>query len=197
MKNLKRTFIFVLLLILTISITVSAKSDTSSERQKAMKVYKNILATNPYAGDEGGFKAYSFFLKDVNKDGIPELFINGAKKKEGYCLQVFSYSKGNDVWLYNSYTLDTYYYSEKERSILIYNSWQGRIDYAVYKFNNKCTNMSYAEGATCDNGKYYDSKNKKITKAKYEKLVKSCMSSMKKISFPYENTKANRDKYLK
>ena len=196
MKNLRKTLFFALLLILTISSLAFARTNSSSERKKAMTVYKNILATNPYADGDGGFKAHEFMLKDVNNDGIPELFINAVTKKEGYCLQVFSYSKGKDVFLYNSWTLDTYYYSSKKKSILIYNNYNGRIDYSVYKFNSTCTKMNCVASISSDSGKYYDG-NKTITKAQYSKLAKSCMSSMKKITFPYENTKTNRDKYLK
>lgn len=222
MNKVGKVIISMLILVLvvtslvpTASASAETKKVTDTQLKKVMKCYKNILSTNPYDGIDGGFTAETFLLKDLDKDGIPELIINGEVP------QIFSYDLKNDkeMFLYNSWVYCTLYYSSKAKTIMYTYEWKGKKDWMFYEVNNTQENdassvlksledyYSYTDGKyeeydSCTvkegyyKGYYNNEDSKKITKETIDKAIEKFVPEKIKLETTIKNTKANRSKYL-
>ncbi len=217
-KRILSLLIIALVVTTTLSIsstTAQAKGVTDDQLKKAMNCYLKILKTNPYEDMEGGFTAETFRLQDLDKDGIPELIINGEAP------QIFSYNVKTDkaMFLYNSWTYCTMYYSSSTKTILNYNSWNGKKDYFFYKINNTQTTDEYSvfeslkDYYTYTDGKYseydtykpkkgyykgyYSSEDAKlITKKTLDAAIKKIVPDKFELKTTTKNTTENQKKYL-
>jgi hypothetical protein len=183
---------------------------TDAQLKKIMKCYCNILATNPYKS-EGGFTADTFLIKDLNKDGVPELIINSEVP------QIFTYNldSNKEDFIYNSWTYCTLYYSSETMTILYYYTWKGEEEWSFYKmekgnkeddlsFNmNSFEDYSYTDRADerYDKGYYkgsfYSKDAKKITKKEVTAAIKKLAPKKVELKTTIQNTEKNRNKYLK
>lgn len=218
--NVILAFVLVITLLLPL-VEVSAKTNrvTDAQLKKVMKCYKNILATNPYEDIEGaGFKATTFLLKDLDKNGVPELIINGEVP------QIFSYDLKTDeeTWIFDSWVYNTLYYSSKTKNIMYSYEWKGKKEWSFFKVNNmqeiedssetrmieflddsySYTDGKYEKGDECKakkgyyKGSYFEDKAKKISKKKVEAAFNKLVPDKVELKTTIKNTKANRNKYL-
>lgn len=220
-KAIKRTLLLALLFLLLIPGTQAL---AASKKMKAMKAYSKYLAA--HVADPSYEKYYddasyspenmdyvsSFFLYDINKDKVPELFAFTTVNFRWFNVRIFTYNNGN-VKLYKikgvgdaeftdratangSYS---FYICSKKH---IHNMWGGSTPMGydasyetVYKpskgklkvylsKDDKFTGMSST----------YKKYGKEITAEKYASLTSGC--SAKKIK-SYENTAKNRKKLKK
>lgn len=223
MKKLgKSMMVFVLVLTLGISLAepgtrISAKTKgvTDAQLEKVMECYKTILQTNPYKDYDGGFTAETFSLKDLDKDGVPELIINGEAP------QIFSYDLANEkeMFLFNSWVYNKMYYSSKTKTILYTYEWKGKKEWSFYKVNNtqktdastvlealkqeySYTNGKYDEYDNCKakkgyyKGKYFSEDAKYTTKKAVDAAIKKLVPAKVELKTSIKNTKENREKYL-
>lgn len=217
-KRILSLFILALVVTSTLSIpstTAQAKGVTDDQLKKAMNCYLNILKTNPYDDMEGGFTAETFRLQDLDKDGIPELIINGEAP------QIFSYNikKDEAMFLYNSWTYSTMYYSSSTKTILLASAWNGKKDYYFYKIKDTQTNDAYdvfeslKDSYTYTDGKYseydtykpkkgyykgyYGSEDAKlISKKTLDAAIKKLVPDKFELKTTIKNTTENQKKYL-
>ncbi len=197
------------------SATAQAKGVTDAQLKKAMNCYLKILKTNPYEDMEGGFTAETFRLQDLDRDGIPELIINGEAP------QIFSYNVKNDkvMFIYNSWTYCTLYYSSSTKNILYKSEWRGKIDYIFSKVNDTQTTDEYSvieslkETYTYTDGKYdeydtykpkkgyykgyYGSEDAKlISKKTLDAVIKKLVPDKFELKTTLKNNTENQKKYL-
>lgn len=197
------------------STTAQAKGVTDTQLKKAMKCYLKILKTNPYEDMDGGFTAETFLLQDLDRDGIPELILNGEAP------QIFSYNVKKDeaMFLYNSWTYNTMYYSSSTKTILLASAWNGKKDYYFYKIKATQSNAAYdvfeslKDSYSYTDGKYseYDTyKPKKgyykgyygnedaklISKKTLDAAIKKLVPDKVELKTTLKNTTANQKKYL-
>lgn len=140
-------------------------------KKAAMKAYMKCLTEGIEVEEQTVSKITYFNLLDVNKDGIPELVFNRGenKSKKGiYGVIFYNREAACEMYLSASWTYDELYYVESSKTII---SDEGEGLFAV-RINKKGTDSVYID-------------------------MKKIPSNAKKVSTPYTNTKANRDKYCK
>jgi hypothetical protein len=207
-------FIVFALIVTLLPGSVSAAKETTkvtdSQLKKVMKCYSNILATDPYKDGDGGFTAESFLIKDLNKDGVPELIINGDAP------QVFTYNLDNNKenYIYNSWVYCTLYYSSETMTIQYYYTWKGEKDWDFYKMEKdgegadssfslkSFDSYSYTDGTDemfekgYYKGSFYSQDAQKITKKEVTAAIKKLAPKKVELKTTIKNTKENRKKYF-
>lgn len=214
-KALKTLMLFLFVMIfLGTSASVYAKDKvTDKQYKKVMKAYKMILSDNPYKKDETGFVANYFSFYDLDKNGVPELIINGDAP------QIFTYDlkEGKTKYIYNSWGKETLYFSPDTDIIMNRMKSSGEIRYYFMYMNYPedrkessiigyfPLNYVYIDGTekTVDIKKgYYEvalgekMKYKKITKKETTEALDYLMPNKIELKTDIKNTKANRTKYL-
>lgn len=175
-------------------VTTSAASNA---KQAYEKILKNCSENN-----------HAFLTKDINGDGVKELFIWQVSDDRQFSriYKVYTYSRGKakllgtvdeSKWLYNKGQI---YYDKKNRWLVTDDMGTSEV-YECYGLNNQSavlkrsyyclwkddTNISLGLNYYMEQGK----KRTKILKAKYTAYLKS----LKKLSGKV-NSKGNRKKYL-
>lgn len=206
MKKTFKTFItLTTVATMLLSQPVFAKS---TDYKKAMSEYKKALSSDKFFNiSNGDFTPTRFILVDIDQDGVPELlgdaFTHTEKEDEDqFCLQLLSYKDGKTSWDYNSYTRDIINVNAKTHTFTIENDWKGHYICAIYKVTKKGVKLIYSYEK--EKGKFtiYDEKKKKyvaVSKKTIEKNTAQYLKGNKKLTIKdtYENTKSNRDKYMK
>lgn len=178
-----RKIIFFLATIILLSCPVFA-----NEKQDALKAYNAYMATQ---------SSYSrFALGYLDKDSVPELFCGN---------KIYTFKKGKMASInYNFYAPYAYY---KKKGIFISAFAHGNIymayscDYYYRLLKSGKTEVLLTKDFSQLKGKKeeitYRKGSKKITKAKFTKLLKKYVGAGKKVKLKYyANDKANREKYL-
>ena len=186
----KRTRMSLLLLTLIMLFAFSGTASAASTKSKAMKAYKTKLASIQEQEKPG--KSY-FAIVYLDNNSTPEIVTYSSL---GGKPRILTYRKGK-VAEYSSYanTKFTNYYKKKSvlREKAFYKDW----DFSGYD-KVKVSSAKLSPITSYMGGKYYNSSDKEITKAKSQGLLKKLVGSTKatKIKY-YKNTAANRKKYLK
>lgn len=133
--------------------------------------------------------AKSFGVKDINKDGIPEVLVNDSSA-------ILSYKNDKSVWVWNSKVLSDMYYSEKTGNILYHHSYNNTDEWVIYAIDlDQGAGLVLVDSYTNNNGTYLrggKSSSKSLVNAALDRLV----PNKEILDTPYENSKENRDKYL-
>ena len=186
----KRTRMSFLLLTLILLFAFSGTATAASTKSKAMKAYKSELAAIQKQAKPG--KTY-FAIIYLDNDSIPEVVTYSSL---GGKPRILTYYKGKVKDYFSpANTKYTYYY--KKKAVLREKAFYKDFNYFSYDkvklSTGKITYFTYYM-----DGKYYNSNEKKITKAKSQELLKKRVGSTKATKIKYhKNTAANRKTYLK
>ena len=219
-RIMKRTLLLTLLFLLLIPGT---QAMAASKKKKAMKAYSKYLAKHvadpsyeKYFYDASfspANKDYvsSFFLYDINKDNVPELFAFTSVNFRWFNVRIFTYKSGKvtpykikgvgDAVLTDRATANgsyNFYICSRKH---IHNMWGGStpMGYASYEAVYKSSKGKLKVYLSKDDkftgmSSTYKKNGKAITAEKYASLTAGC--SEKKVK-SYENTAKNRKKLKK
>lgn len=194
---MKRVKIILSILVLCYAFLFSGDKFAYSKEKISLddvyQAYRNAL-------EDTYNRAKTFGLKDINKDGIPELLINNA-------YQICTYNKDKGIiWLWDSWVICEMYYSEKSGRILYHYSYQDDYDWTVFDIDS--VELIWVDSFGLFQGKYYHgyeevSPNeltyKEVTKEEVDSALEKIIEMMddkELLTTPYENTQENRDRYL-
>ncbi len=217
-KNVMRSIInkvliacMVLVLATGINVVVTGQDDqvqAAGKKKDALKAYKKMLSKSQIEWDKKSemhlSSAYKFIIKDIDGNKVPELILNcdAATATEGY-ERIYTYSNGAvKELLVASYGYFRIY--PKKHVVTIGMARSGTYFDGWYKISKgKVKLVAYREGKdSFTNGNYkifyyeYEVNGKKATKKKYTKTIKKLKTKEMKKNY-IDNTKANRNKYLK
>lgn len=216
---------WILTAILLVSVLgIPQKVDAASKKASAVKAYASLLKKNPSKYKEIGSQYYdasfklpdlsyldSFFLYDLDKNGVPELFTITYVNARWEIIRVYTwknnkvrsyiFSNGAEAVFNNCHTANGAYSFSICKKGHIHNVFSGGMgsNAAVYKVSKKKLKqfLTYQESY---GDSYYKStitatKNgKEISAEKYNSSIKGCVSKTLKW---YENNKGNRRKLKK
>lgn len=214
MKKIFKMFVLLIMLMISGHNCYAASTET-----KAVKAYDRFLSKRVIEWSKGTFyktSDMSFDCKDMNHDGIPELVVEctEAAGTEGF-QRIYTYFNGKvkKLWISGNCIYADKYYSKK--SILVAKG--GRMGdyytdyYKVYR-RKMVLAARYAEGDRYDKkgniilkndnipakDKYYNWKNKEVSKKIFQKKIKNLLKNAKfqKIKL-VNNTEINRNKLLR
>ncbi len=188
-------------IVFAVILTVnSTQAQAASTRTKALNAYNKLLSQKSlkWSGKtKVSTNKCKFAVIYVDNDSVPELFVDaggaGTNHVSGfYKLYTFWNGKVRDVCTMR----DGFGYYKKKGIFQTYTMLHG--EYTTYQklASGKSSVKLSSESYFTTN--YYDSNNKKISKAMFNKSLKSLVGTAK-VSVPVckINTKANRTKYLK
>lgn len=119
--------------------------------------YKKIPKLRPeaiYRSTASEDSAYSFFLNDIDKDDIPELFIRYGNCEANFHCTVYKYNIGELKELGTFECFNSYFYSISDNGFLRYQMYQGY--YSVYKAVLDDDELAYESLANQVQGDYPD-----------------------------------------
>lgn len=180
--------------------TQSLTSDAASQKTKAMKEYNRLLSQKKLKWS-GNLKVKSsklkFSLIYVDKDSVPELFIDGTSAgtthvSGAYKLYTYRNGKLYDVGTYR----DSFGYYKKKGVFVSKTYLHG--EYEAYHKLSKGEDVIRLRSEKYYTTQYFDGNENQISKASYKKQLKK-LTGKKKASAPVcvNNTSANRKKLLK
>gem|GEM_PF-1237316 len=200
------------------SATITAKAGkkkltckvTVKENYKAL--YRAMLAKGKVTYNDGygnyTTTAKGFCLLDVDKNGVPELIVNNMDSSAFSTKFVYTVKNGKVIYCgsYSTRGETTVQYSSKHKAL--YNSWWtngvGGSGSMLYRISgSKLKEYKYAWTGSVSYGSskrvyYYGNSQqsrKKVSKSKFNSMVKTYFKSVKKYSF-VKNNAANRKKKL-
>lgn len=104
----------------------------------AIAAYNRLLADREK--DEDG----SFYLLDINQDGVEELLYSRAPGGYMGYLEIYAYSNGSlvsdDIW----YSIGSITYKTNEKALLVESSMQSEFKKSVFTFDGASLNHDYA-----------------------------------------------------
>lgn len=180
--------------------TQSLTSDAASQKTKALKEYNRLLSQKKLKWS-GNLKVKSsklkFSLIYVDKDSVPELFIDGTSAgtthvSGAYKLYTYRNGKLYDVGTYR----DSFGYYKKKGVFVSKTYLHG--EYEAYHKLSKGEDVIRLRSEKYYTTQYFDGNENQISKASYKKQLKK-LTGKKKASAPVcvNNTSANRKKLLK
>ena len=210
LKKIKNISRLVVLLLVIIVIFKPLQVLANSQKNVALKAYSEMLSKSTIKWDVYKGTKYmplrdtdEFGVVYVDKDNVPELVVHShyASHCDGYyCLYTY---KNGKIIVYNM--LDEFKYYHKKGIVIAITRGMGEELNNYRIFSGKKVkeylekNGTYGYGNEYSNVSYhtYLYKNKKVTKVKFQKLLKKRVGN-KKPSKPvyYKNTAANRQNVL-
>ncbi len=221
MKRLfKLKWIFVIGLLVAV-LGFPGKAEAASKKTKALKAYASVLKKNPSRYKEMGDRFYdaaftlyddsyldSFFLYDMDKNGVPELFTITYKNARWEIIRIYTwknqrvrlckFSDGTDAVFDNCHTANGAYYFSICKKRHIHNVYSGGMGRSakVYKISKKKLKpfLTYREdyGDSLHKGMVAATKNgKEISAETYNNSIKGCTDKTLKW---YVNNKSDRKK---
>ncbi len=189
--------------------TAKCKVKVEDKNAAVLKVYKKVLSQSKISWESADYPSstYSFNLADINNDGISELFLYSGRAchAEGY-VGVGVVDNGKFKLIKCQDAITGYY---PKSGIFVYqHTGMGFVIDSYTKFSNNNLNL-FASTVQDYNPTYqnkpvvwtYQKGNTKISKSDFNKLLDSkLVKGDKLVKFDnkfYENTAANRNKYLK
>lgn len=204
-KLLKTMTVFLLAAVVTLNGTFVTKAKTK-QYNNAIVAYKKLLTQLQYDPHD---KVFKFMTKDLNDDGTPELLVDildpeNQLDKDNIALRIYSFDGKNPILIYDTMIQHHASYNEKTNTITIESEWNGRYDCSIYKVTKKISpekGLRLVYDYTKEKGKYIvysDEKQKfvKVSKKIIDENTLKYRKNNKPIEFSYQNTKANRAKYL-
>ena len=196
-KMLKRKKEWIILLwVFAICLAIPCvKAEAAPAKKKAVKAYKEFLAKDKIAWDAGWevpASECSFAIAYIDKDNIPELVLhNNSVAHAGGYGRIFTYKNGK-VTRVGTADIDGgkfYYYKKKGIFISCYVNG-GVFDNYRQITKGKIVHKLQKGKATFDNKtRYYNAKNKELSKSAFQKQLKKLVGSKKKTSAKfYMNT---------
>lgn len=198
----KRSAIQILLFCMVLScafFTQSVTSNAASQKTKALKEYQRLLSQKKLkwnSRQKVRSSKLKFSLIYVDKDSVPELFIDGTAAGTGHVsggYKLYTYRNGKlyDVGTYR----DSFGYYKKTGVFVTKTYLHG--EYQAYHKLAKGTDHIKLRSEKYYTTQCFDENGNTISKAAFKKQVKK-LTRKKKVSVPvcYKNTAANRTKQL-
>ena len=212
-RRVSRVF-FAGMLLCMLLLAMAAPVSAATQKAKAMKAYRNFLSEKKIAlkvilgEDEASAKfktdKMKFAIIYLNKDSIPELVIDNSANNSGnyyspFGTAIFTWADGE---VQQVYIQDSYYqlrkYYRKKGVLMFVNRAKSSLMVTARIADDEATVVAVKDGSRLYGPDYFAGKAKKISKAQYHKLIKKVIGSRKAVKINYrENTKVNREKYLK
>lgn len=198
-----------LVLVAIICILMSSSTLAATQKAKALKAYRQFLSQSVIRHPQRYYYIYlqrdyhKFALIYLNNDKIPELIISHYEggHAAGYG-SLYTYYNGK-VRFVTSLSDNWYYYKKKG---ILYDQYsnQGYKDVQYFRFSGKnCKKIaSYSlKMGKADSKKFFNSKNKKISKKSFDRLIKKYVGRTKKSAdfskYAHNNTNSNRKRYIR
>lgn len=187
-RQVKRGLFITMAVILLLATPVMA----ASKKKKAMKAYSKYLSTHiaPYINDRNWYDAsyrpsktnYAswFFICDINKDKVPELFTSTSINHRWFIVRIFTYKKGK-----------VKPYKTANRSAAVFNNYSGASGHYYFYVCAKKHIHNGWRGST----PFGFETNETVYKNSHGKIVTGKtlpVGCREKYYFKYENTKTNR-----
>lgn len=192
----------------------------SANYKKACKAYATWLSRNEskFYVTEGDFqkknrenykKSAGFTIADLDKNGVPELITSHSVGYKIYEIYVYTYragkvvqikgvsgKKGSQAAITASCVANGHYYTYTCRKKHLHVDWGGYAGFTNTAYvvkNGKLKEYAYGEEDSLVNRNIYRVNGKSVSKKKYNSVMGKCKAD----HMLWENTKANRKKYLK
>lgn len=199
----RKMFIRCLFLFMTAALLVCAQgmnAEAASPKTKAVKAYKKFLSQKTIKWDDENKVKTSkckFGLIYIDNNSVPELFVDGSSAGVNHIMggyKLYTYKNGKVKAVCN--ITDTFSYYKKTGIFVTGTFLYG--EYHAYRKLSGSSEKLLLRTETLYETKYFDSKEKELTKAQFNKKLKKLVGK-KKVSIPkcYKNTAKNRKKYLK
>ncbi len=212
LKKATRMFFAGFLLCVCI-LAVSSPASAATQKAKALKAYaeflseKKIALTTIFGEDNASAKfktaGMKFAIIYLNRDSIPELVVDNTANITGnyyspFGTAVFTWVDGEvqQVCIQDTnYKLLKYY--KKKGVLTLASRVKSKLTVTAYMDDDEQTAIAVKYKTKFYGPEYLSGVKKKISKAKYRRLIKKVVGSRKATTIKYrDNTEANRTKYL-
>lgn len=202
-KTLRNLLLLTALLVLTLA-PMNARAAT--QKTKALKAYQTFLKKSSVKlnGQTCKLSAAEFSVLYIDNNTVPELLVQFYYKIGNNDLSMtalYTYKSNKMIRLFavnNGLTYIKNSYYKKTGAFLRYTSHGDYQSYYYYKLSGKKLTKKLSKEWGPGNTAYYNASGNKITKAQFNKQLKSLTNSKKAVSVTLrKNTASNRSKYLK
>lgn len=200
-KRICKTFLILLFLFVIGGLLPGSQAQAASQKTKALKAYKKLLTQKNIQWNSNGVIVKSanckFALAYIDNNSVPELVLfggSGLNHGTGF-YSVYTYQGGKVKRVAN--IRDGIVFYKKKGIFVSYTQLHGEYE-SYLKLSKAKTKMKLRTETYYDTVYYEGETEKKISKSMFEKKLKRLVGSTK-VSVPkfYNNTKADRKKYLK